>query len=59
MHVGISGVARMSKLRGHTMGTCTQCMRDTHLLGDLGHAPAMKKIFELYTLRSLLRPFRA
>ena len=29
-----------------------QCARNTHLLGELGHAPAMK----LYTLRSLLRP---
>ena len=32
----ISSVARMSKLRGHSMGTLL------HLLGDLGHAPAMK-----------------
>ena len=33
----------------------TQCVRNTHLLWDLGHAPAMK----LFTLRSLLRPFSA
>ena len=31
----------------------TQCVHNTHLLGDLGHAPAMKH----FTLRSLLRPF--
>ena len=28
-----------------------------HLLGELGHAPAMKVFSVLYTLRSLLRPF--
>ena len=31
-----------------------QCMRNTHLLVEPGHGPAIK-IFELYTLRSLLR----
>ena len=36
----------------------TQCVCNTYLLGDLGHAPTMKK-FKLYTLRSLLRPFQA
>ena len=41
-----SGVARMRQLCGHSMGH-TQCVRNTthnHLLGDLGHAPAMKII---------------
>ena len=37
-----SGVARMSKLRGHSMGTFSACV----LLGELGHASAMK-IFTL------------
>ena len=41
----------MSKLRGHI-----QCACNTHLLEELGHAPAVKI---LYTLRSLLRPFLA
>ena len=31
-----------------------QCMRNTHLLGELGHAPAMKIFFKSYTLRLLL-----
>ena len=34
-----SGVARMNKLRGHSMGTLSRCVRNTHLLG---HTPAMK-----------------
>ena len=35
----------------------THCVRSyMRLLGDLGHAPAMK-ILNLYTLRPLLRPF--
>ena len=34
----------------------TQCVHDMHLLGNLGHAPAMK-MFKLYTLKLLLRPF--
>ena len=42
--VCISGVARMSKLRGHSMHT--QCVRNMHLPGDLGHAPPMK-IFKI------------
>ena len=49
-----SGVARIGKLHGHTMGTLS-----THLLGDLGHAPTMKNKIKLDTLRSLLRPFLA
>ena len=32
-----SGVARVSKLRGHRMGMQTQCVCDTHPLGDLGY----------------------
>ena len=48
-----SGIARMSKLCGHSMGTFS----NTHLLGELhGHASAMKIIC---TLRLLLRPFLA
>ena len=35
-----------------------QCMRNTHLLVEPGHGPAIK-IFELYTLRSLLRSLLA
>ena len=35
-----SGIARMSKLRGHIMGTFS--VPNTHLLGELGHTPAMK-----------------
>ena len=46
MMILYSGVARMRKLRGHSMGH-TQCVRikhNTHLLGDLGNVPAMKII---------------
>ena len=42
----LSGVAKMSM---------SQCVRNTHLLGNLGHAPAMEK----YTLKLLLRSFLA
>ena len=48
-----SGVARMRKLCGDSVHTFSACVT-LCLLGELGHAPAMK-IF--YTLRSLLRPF--
>ena len=27
---------------GHSMGTLSVCIANMHLLGDLGHAPAMK-----------------
>ena len=37
-----SGVARMSKLHDHI-----QCMRNTHLLGQLGHAPAIQIFSEI------------
>ena len=37
---GISGLARMSKLRGHSMGTFRVC--NMHLLGEMVHTPAMK-----------------
>ena len=36
----ISGVARMSKLCGHSMGTFS--VPNTHLLRELGHAPTIK-----------------
>ena len=38
----------------HSMGTLSACVANMHLLGDLGHAPAMNN---LHTLRSLLRLF--
>ena len=31
-----------------------QCTRNTHLLGEVGHAPAMKIFLKSYTLRLLL-----
>ena len=34
-----SGVVRMCKIRGHSVA---QCVRNMHMLGNLGHAPAMK-----------------
>jgi len=34
----------MSNLRGHI-----QCAHNTHLLGELGHAPAMKIIYSEIT----------
>ena len=37
-----SDIARMIKLCGHI-----QCSRNTHLLGELGHVPAMKIYFEI------------
>ena len=37
-----SDIARMIKLCGHI-----QCSRNTHLLGELGHAPAMNFFFEI------------
>ena len=52
-HLTYSGIARMSKLRGHSMGTFS--VPNTHLLGELGHTPAMKIFVKLYTLKSLLR----
>ena len=53
-----SGIARMSKLHGHSMGTFSAYV--THqLLGELGHTPTMKIFCKSYTLRSLLRLFLA
>ena len=54
-HVGTSitsGVARMSKLCGHSMGTFSACV-NMHLLGELGHEIFLK----LLTLRLLLSSF--
>ena len=47
--VSNSGVARMSKLREYSMGTLCACITHICMLGDQGHAPAMK-IFVNYIL---------
>ena len=44
-----TGVARMSRLREYSMGTFCACMTHICMLGDQGHAPAMK-IFVNYIL---------
>ena len=36
-----------------------QCVCNTHLLGELGHTPAMNFFLTLYNLRLLLRLFLA
>ena len=51
IHLSISGVARVSKLRGHSMGTLSTCITHICYIGNLGHTPAMS------TLKSLLRSF--
>ena len=35
----------MTKLCGHSMDTFMQCMHNTHLLGELGDAPTMKRFW--------------
>ena len=35
----------MTKLCGHSMGTFMQCTHNTHLLGELGDAPTMKRFW--------------
>ena len=50
-----SGVARVSKLRGHSMGMQTQCVCNTHPLGDLGYYTLYRQLY--YPHRNMYATF--